>query len=467
MKLFDLQLFGKEITSANTATFGKRLTETNVHPYYDMTLKDALYEEYTIHKYFDTITLPQNNGKKMKFRKSGKYVANGEALVEGIVPDEDTPMDTYEYEVTLGDFGGYITYTDQLDLYSIDNGESTRLQRNQGYAVGELFQGKAMNVLLSSVNRYFATPLTGSLDPTSLTTARGSLGRFNLDDLRKIKTILKRNKVKGYEGGDYVIVISPEVESDIMTLAKNTTQFTFIEIANYQQDTKPLMEGEIGKWNGFRFVVDNAIREIATVSGKHIQGCVILGKYQGEKGAKLVKLSGYGEPKSILHKPGEGGAKVDPLNMVGSIGWKCMGWGGTILYPEAVMIYECVTDAVANEDFDYVNREAFTVKYNADGTTSTTHDAFPFAVDANMLTIELSDTKKSVGRVARFVVGADAKDLLVALKADAQYIHDYADATDDVVKFYSNVTCTTEINTENAVDISDDTVIYIKKNIVE
>jgi N4-gp56 family major capsid protein len=467
----NIQLFAEDLKSANTATYGKRMSETEAHTYYDMTLKDALYENYNAEKYFDTITLPQNHGKKMRFRKSGKYVTNGQPLVEGIIPEEDKPMETYEYEVSLQSFGGYIKFTDELDLFSIDKGESTRLQRNQGYAVGDLFQEKARNILLSSKNVWFAG--NSAADLASVTTLQGGLDKckgFDLDDLRKIKVFLNRTKVKPYEGGDYVMIVSPEVESDIMTLAKSDSKFSFIELSAYTQNTKPLMEGEIGRWNNFRFVRDNMIKEVAkTSSNSPIHGCVILGKYNNEKGAKLVKLAGAGAPKTILKPLESGGANENPLNQVGSIGWKCHGWGGTILYSEAVMVYYCLADAAA-EEFSNKERDAFIGGYDAEGNAiapvAENIHANGEEFTAKLLTVKVSAEGKSVGQVARYVVttNAEVKAILDKLAVNEELINHYATASNKVV-FYGQVACSSAYSTSTEGAVSADVTVYVKKEI--
>lgn len=368
---FNIQLFTTNLNP--TATFGKRLNETNAHEYFDMTLKDALYEEYNFEKYFDTVTQPQNKGKKMAFRRRGKYNLNAGStyeLTEGVIPNEDSPMETYEYELSLKNFGGFITFTDELDLYSIDSGESTALQRNQGYAVGELFQEKAYTILKSSSNHWFAGVDTTATATDTIAEARAAVTALDLEDFGKIKTFFKRNHVKGWDGGDYLAVISPEVAQTLLSLTKNSSKYTFIEIANYQQNTKPLYDGEIGRWNGFRFVEDTAIREINSTNPT-VHACLILGKYRGEKGAKLTKLAGYGEPKSIIKPVTSGGATENPLNQKGSIGWKCMGWGGMVVDPEAVMIYECSAAAVNTNVFVEKEKPAFKGGYENDGDAIT------------------------------------------------------------------------------------------------
>jgi N4-gp56 family major capsid protein len=470
-KLFtlDIQRFAKDVVnSQNAATYAKRMSETEAHTYYDMTLKDALYENYNAEKYFDTVTLPPNHGKKMRFRKSGKYVTNGQPLVEGVVPEEDKPMETYEYEVSLQSFGGYIKFTDELDLFSIDKGESTRLQRNQGYAVGDLFQDKARNILLSSKNVWFAGATAEEMaDVKSLSAGYEVCKRFDLDDLRKIKVFLNRTKVKPYEGGDYVMIISPEVESDIMSLAKSDDKFSFIELSAYTQNTKPLMDGEIGRWNNFRFVRDNMIKEVATSTNGSIHGCIILGKYNNEKGAKLVKLAGAGAPKTILKPLESGGANENPLNQVGSIGWKCHGWGGTILYSEAVMVYYCLADAVASE-FDNKVRDSFVGGYDNEGN-AIARTAEPVYANNNkftakLLTIKVSVSDTAVATIGRYVVNtnAEVKAILDKLADNEELINHYTTASDKVV-FYAQEGCTSAYPTSEEGDVTADVTVFVEK----
>jgi N4-gp56 family major capsid protein len=341
-QLFNLQLFANETQAKVNFTEGY-MNDAEAHEYYDRTLKESIYEELTLDKYCDTITLPKNNGKTMTLRKLGKYVTNGNALVEGDLPTEDEPMKIYEYKVNLSDHGGYITYSDQLDIYSLNDGWATRLQRNQGRAVGELFEGKIKNIMYGTTNHWFAG--VSASDLTTVSAARAKVTSFNLDDLRHIRAFLLRTKVKPFSNGEYLFLIDPEVEADILTLKKSgeTGNFSFVELANMHQRGGQVYGGnDLGSFMGFRFITTPALGEIAT--GVH--GSLVLGKYNGEAGTKLVKLEGYGAPKTILKALGSAGTN-DPLDQKGSIAWKCMGWGGTVLYPEAVMVYESTAGAIA------------------------------------------------------------------------------------------------------------------------
>ena len=358
--LFDLQLFAVEAT----VTHGKYMSDNEAHEYYERTLKESIYEELTLDKYCDTITLPKNNGKTMVLRKLGKYVINGDAaLTEGELPSEDQPMEIYEYRVNLNDMAGYITYSDQLDIYSLNDGWATRLQRNQGRAVGELFENKIKNIMYSTTNHWFAGVAADQL--TTVANARSKVTGFNLDDLRKIRAFLLRTKVKPFSNGEYLFVIDPEVEADILTLEKSDSKFSFVELANLHQKGGQIYGGnELGSFMGFRFVTNASLGYVPGSSTVH--GSLVLGKYNGEAGTKLVKLEGYGAPKTILKALGSAGTN-DPVDQKGSIGWKCMGWGGTVLYPEAVMLYESTAGLDIATPFVETERTQFARGINAEG----------------------------------------------------------------------------------------------------
>lgn len=463
----NIQMFAAtstEIKSANTATFGKKLSEAELKPYYDGVLKPAIYETFTLEKYTDTVTIPQNVGKTITFRYSGKYVTNGEPLVEGVRPKEDEPMSTYEMQLTLQDWGGYITFTDQVDIYSLDKGESTRLQKNQGYAVGELFRKKTRDIFYSSRNRWFAGVDVSTV--TSLEDARSKVGAFNLEDLNNIRAWLVRNDIKPYEGSHYLVLISPEVTATLLSLEKNNDKFTFVEVANYMQNEKAVYDGEIGKWGRFRFVEDPAIVGITSASdGKEVHGCLVLGKKGDEKGVKITKLAGKGNPESFPKAPGSSGTN-DPINQIGSIGWKVMGWGGAVLYSEAVMVYECLANEVASK-LEPNQNEHFLREFKNDGTVDTAKSDDNLMLNGNsaftgyVLNLVQAYDGKATGVVARYITTGEqtaVQALLDAFAEDKQHINDYA--VDGEITFYSNKECTLEYT---AAKLTADTKVYLKK----
>lgn len=360
-RFIDLQLFTVDLPagsvdkkSANTSTYeGKSAEEKAVYEYVDRALVKSIYDELTLDKYFDNIPLPKNAGKTVKTRKLLKYDAKVNDLIEGVIPAEDAPQGIVDYQIHVGSLGGYTTFTDDLEIFSIDNGNVARITDEQGASVGEKLNMRYRDILYSTTNVWFAGVASTYL--TDVATARAHLTAFDLDELRKIGTFFKRMHVQPYAEGAYVVLLPPEVEQSLLTLKKDANNFTFVEIQNYRQNNmKEVFPGEIGSWMNFRFVSENALGHLTdeygnvvlggTNNDKEVFGCIILGKYKGHKGASVVKLEGYGKPQVIIKDVSEGGAKENPLNQIGSVGWKMKGFGGAVLYDEAVMRYECLAD---------------------------------------------------------------------------------------------------------------------------
>lgn len=343
-----------DLKTVNTSTYEGRVSVDEAHSFVDLALKESIYEELTLEKYFDTVNLPKNHGKTYTFRKMTKYDAKINDLVEGVIPPEDAPMGILEYTVALSNYGGYTTYTDDLEIFSLNNGNLARISRNQGDSVGEKLNYKYRDALYASTNRWYAG-LTSA--PASLAAARAGLTMFQLDDLRKISTFFKKFHIQPFKDGFYVVAMPAEVEQSLYSLKKSGANdpYSFVEIQNYRAaQQKPIFENEIGTWLNFKFVSEPSLGVLKDASGNDIVndsthqlpvfGCVILGRYKGEKGAKAIKLEGEGAPKSIIKDVTSGGAKENPLNQIGSVGWKLKGHGLTVLYDEAVMVYECLSD---------------------------------------------------------------------------------------------------------------------------
>lgn len=364
-RLINLQLFTTDLKSANTTTFKGKEPIAEAHAFCDKTLIESIYEEYTFEKYCDTVRIPQNAGKTYTSRKELPYDANINELQEGVVPDEDAPMGVVEFQVKLANFGGWTSYTDEAEIYDIDNGVVARIARNQGGSVGEKLQYKLRDVFYSSRNRWFAGVATVS---ATLAATRAGVTAIDLNDFKKIRTKLKRMKVKPYDGKNYLVLISPEVEQTLYDLKKTADNgtYSFLEMQGFKQNLVDMSDGSIGTFLNFKFIPEDALGEIKDASGNavtntggsKIHGCVILGKYRGHKGVELVKLAGGGAPKTIIKEKGSAGTN-DPLNQKGTVGWKMQGWGANVKYLEACMVYECASDMDIATEFEDKARESY------------------------------------------------------------------------------------------------------------
>lgn len=342
---------------ANSITLaGTKLIEEK--EYYDKNLQVILEEDKSLSQFFEQDTQPYNTGKTFTFRKTIPITPPTAPLEEGVIPDPNK-IGLREYKVSMNPWGDYFTFTDEIKKYAIDDivGDMSDALGNSAV---ELMNQRRYLAMTSSGNHWFAG-LTNEQVTGALTTIRESVGGITISDLPKIKAFLFRMKVKPLPGGDYVFIVSPEIEADMMSPAKNTSQYTFIELtknANY----KPIYEGEIGRILGFRFVVNNAI-----VEQDGVHKCIILGMYQGKK-ALIERAVGSGKPEMIFNDLGSSGAN-DPLKQKGTVGYKIDAVGFAVRSDVACLVYECKPTLSFDTEYPQQAESLIIKQVNIGGTT--------------------------------------------------------------------------------------------------
>ena len=137
-----------------------------------------------------------------------------------------------------------------------------------------------------------------------------------------------------YDGGYYVLLVGPTTNRGFMT----DTAAGWLGLAQYRGQA--MFKGEIGKYMGFRVVNTNkpfrcALAAAATSGGPGAtsNSFEATGTNYSETGPEhrslafgkgafaVTQFPGMNVPKMIYNKVGSGGA-IDPLHMVGTLGWK-------------------------------------------------------------------------------------------------------------------------------------------------
>lgn len=346
--------------------------------------------------------MPKNHGKTKTWRKPGRITVpdsmlqNG--LAEGVKPDPNSWSMT-DYSVSLKRFGDYIPYSDESIEYGIDNLKDSATTE-MSYAYKDFIE-KLRYLGFKQTKNYW---VSGGEAPSSSATldswkATAKLG-VDLDDLTKISAFMKRNKVYGGRGNNFVIIIPPEVTPILLTTKKDSANFTAIEISNMQR-TDVVYKGETQTLLKFSFVESNSIHQYQIVKagatdsdedavkvgstyyyGKkgaepyNYVDCIVLGKINSTWGANEITLEGENGPEMIMKGLGSSGTE-DPLNQKGTIGWKHHGVGHYVKYDEAVMVYTCRINGEYNIMADE-SRGTFRSKVtftNGTGTTESTTKA--------------------------------------------------------------------------------------------
>ena len=245
-----------------------------------------------------------------------------------------------EYVATVQSYADYIKFSDEAAIYGIDP-IRTILTDEMGWSFKDFLEEKRYQLFTSSKNRWYAGLTT---IPTTQTEAgyKAAITQKGivLDDLRKIAAFFKRNNVEGGKGNSYVFLVSPEILAETRTLTKTPEgkEYTFIELMQ-QQQADIIYNNAEGKILNFTFVSTNSI--VADTDGYY--KCLILGKVRGKWGTREIAIDGSSAPKMYFKDFGSAGT-LDPVNQVATIGWALKGYGGAVLYDEAVMVYICKSD---------------------------------------------------------------------------------------------------------------------------
>ena len=349
-----------DLKHTNTVTIaGTELIEAK--EYYDKKLEVILNEDTSISQYFEKDTQPYNTGKTFTFRKTTPIVPPTAPLEEGVKPEPNT-IGLREYKVSMNPWGDYLEFTDEVKKYAIDDLVSD-MTVALGSSAAELLNNRRVIAMTSSRNRWFAG-VDNIESASDLATIRESLGGFNLADFPKIKAFFGRMNVKPLEGGDYVVLISPEVEASLLSINKDSNQFTFVEL-NKNANYKPIYEGEVGRILGFRFVSNRAI--VGDDDGIH--KCIVLGKYQGKK-ALIERAVGSGRPEMIFNDLGSAGSN-DPLKQKGTTAYKIDAIGFAVRADVACLVYECTPELSFAETYPQSAESGIVSQVNIGGTTGT------------------------------------------------------------------------------------------------
>lgn len=348
-------MYAESVTVPSAATYqytGGNEDRTKAHEFMSKNIEDAVYEEDDLKDVFEVVTHPKHSGKTHILQKKEKYDAKITEYKEGAVIPMDAPQTVVETRVALKSYAGWGKMTEDAEIYDISNGKLEEKSSEQGHSLGEKIVSMKYRALLASTNRWYAGATVTSSDTHSALLEKVS--PFNIDDFRKIRAFFRRLNVKPFKGNKYLVYITPEITSELFDLSKNSSSFTFVELAN-ENNSERVFEGKIGDWLGFTFVETNAITD---TEKEGVVGCVVLGKYNNKKGAVQVKLEGKNGIETIIKPRGTIGS--DPLDTYGTYGWKY--WVGyAIQHPEAVLIYYCKS-SVLKANYPNVNDLAMETK---------------------------------------------------------------------------------------------------------
>jgi len=267
-------------------------------------------------KFAEARFVPANSGVKSMFAFRYKNLLPATTpLTEGVLPTESTPV-REKVEYTIAQYGGYITYTDQIDMFDVDNikAQFTDILGDQAALTADTV---IRDIISAGTNVVYAEGVADRAAVASgakkLTADNLNLAVLKLKNARakKMKTVVDGSVKIGTKPirDAYVCIVHPNQFPDLVAISG------FVPVEQYAY-SKDLLEGEVGSWREIRFV-ENTNLKVVAVSGVNVYLSLLL----AEKAYAAVSVRGK-KGTEMIFKPLTSGGVENALNQKGSIGWK-------------------------------------------------------------------------------------------------------------------------------------------------
>ena len=315
--LLKLQMFA----NPNTQTTGSEGLSDEMKTFYNDTLIDLAGPKLVYDQFADKYPIPKNGGKSIEFRKYDNLEPALTPLTEGVTPDGNR-LNVTTITATVDQFGDYITLSDMLILTAIDN-NIVQATKRLGEQAGKTGDCITRDVVCGGSNVYFPNGKT-------------SRSALTIDDKITVKLVMEaaaflRTMDAPTVNGDYICILHPQVEKDIKLDPE------WKESVKYDASER-IFEGEIGRYDGVRFVSTTNAKIWKSVDDDCPEGLGVFGTMLVGEGAYATTQVEGGGLQTIIKQLGSGD---DPLNQRATVGWKLIKVAERLVEQYMVRIETC------------------------------------------------------------------------------------------------------------------------------
>ena len=225
-----------------------------------------------------------------------------------------------EISYSVGHYGDYVVYTDELDLYDFDNIRSSFLDI-LGDQASNTMDTIRRDVLRGGTNVVYAD---GATDRATVASGKKKITEA---DLKLVQVKLKNQGAKKFTKvitgstkvgttpirSAFMGITTPEVVEDLRDLAK------WKNVEDYADYSKAISMDEVGSWGDTRFL-ESTNNEGIDAAGTNVFTTLIF----GENAYATTTLRGKKAIETKVKALGSAGSE-DPLDQYGTIGWKAIG----------------------------------------------------------------------------------------------------------------------------------------------
>jgi N4-gp56 family major capsid protein len=289
----------------------------NLHLYYEKKLLSTLEPRLVLMPLGKKQRLPKGNGKQVKWLRYSAIAGSTSPLTEGTPPAEIS--------------------------FSASNVTANVVQYGQFAKVSDLLSDTAIDPVLENLSERFGIAASKTIEELIVSELANNCANQNvnnktnfasMDGLDKIshKELIeamirqKADFIGPHESGQYVVVLHPRAEYDLMIDAQAGS---WLDIQK-GVDNKPLLNGEVARMYGMKFLVsDKMLTSVGTAVAGPSPLDVVQSFVIGEEAFGVVELNGDAM-KMFIKRHGSAGAN-DPLDQFATVGYKIHGFAAKYL----------------------------------------------------------------------------------------------------------------------------------------
>lgn len=297
-----------------TQTTASAGSQAQLHLYYEKKLLSTLEPRLVLMPLGKKQRLPKGTGKEVKWLRYSTINGSTALLPEG-TPPVDTSFTTSNVSAIIKQYGQYAKVSDLLSDVAIDP-VLDNLSERFGIAASKTIEELIVSELANNCANQNVNGATNFANITSSDV-------INHKELIEAMIRQKADYIGPHESGMYVAVLHPRAEYDLMVYDQAGGWLDL----HKGVDNKPLLNGEVAKMYGMRFLVSD---KMLTSVGSGAGGIDVHQSFViGEEAFGVVELNGE-SMKMFIKKHGSAGAN-DPLDQYATVGYKINGFAAKYL----------------------------------------------------------------------------------------------------------------------------------------
>lgn len=289
------------VTSGSAGNAGSIAAE--LIPYMSARLLEVAEYNTILDQFGDKQPLPSNSSKTIRFVREEKLsvASTPTQLTEGIPPDA-VGLTLNQFEATVEQYGSVVRLSDLAEITARHN-VVERTMYILGLQAAETYDQLIFNVLNTATNTYYPNNRAGD---TSLLAS----DRVSYVDLIELDAILQGNGARPFEGGEYVMVVAPQVYASLLADPD-------FKASNQFAAPQKIWRGEVASLGGFRVIRSNspsfaATSQTTSGAANKVYSSFVIARF-------AYQITDLQNLRVYVVAPG---GQLDPLQQSRKIGWK-------------------------------------------------------------------------------------------------------------------------------------------------